>query len=109
MQNSLNNIETAQAPAVNTAAVWTGAAQTDGSRWSISSILWSYSGTPTAGSIVIAWGSVSVTLYVTVGGPGQFNFPIPLQLPSDTAVTVTLAAGGSGVTGTVYTVASTGS
>lgn len=95
-----------QAPAANTAAVATLAA-VPGQSWALSKIIWSYNGTPTAGSLTIAWNSASIVLYITSAGPGEFIFPEDFVLPLNTAVVITLAAGGAGVTGTVYPVGST--
>jgi hypothetical protein len=101
----------AQAPATNTAAVATLPAPTDGSHWKIKAIIASYSGTPTGGSLVIAWteGSTNYawTIYIAASGATVITLPDWFVLPSNTAATVTLAAGGSGVTGTVYPLAET--
>jgi hypothetical protein len=100
----------AQAPAANVAAVCTLPADNPPTNvdavnpvarsWMLFGVRWSYSGTPTAGSLTIAWGSVSETLAITQGGPGFLA--LSKTFPPGSAVTITLAAGGSGVTGKVY-------
>lgn len=93
-----------QAPAADTAAVLTLAADATAG-WHIANIRWSYSNTPTNGSLTIAWGSVSETHHVTLGGPGSINFLPSVRFPVNTEVTITLAGGGGSVTGTVYATA----
>lgn len=95
----------AQAPAANTAAVDTLAA-TSGQQWVLNNVRWSYSATPTAGSLTIAWtdpvaGNVSETYYIAAGGPGALMLGNRV-FSTGSAVTLTLAAGGSSVSGTVY-------
>lgn len=94
----------AQAPAANTAAVLTLAADTLGGGWVLNGIRWSYSDTPTNGSLTIAWENVSEVYPVTSGGPGFLPFE-GHRFPANTAVTITLAAGGGSVTGRVYATA----
>lgn len=94
----------AQAPASNTAAVCTLPA-TAGYQWKVERIRWSYSGTPTAGSLSIAWtdpvaAAVTETLAITQGGLDWMD--IFRLFPPNVGVTITLAAGGSGISGTVY-------
>ncbi len=96
-----------QAPAANTDAVVVLAAVA-AQAWSLSQIAWSYSAAPAAGSLTIAWGTVSMVFLITAGGPGQLLFPQPLRFPINTVVTITLAAGGGVVVGTVYPLGSTG-
>jgi hypothetical protein len=91
----------AQAPAANTPAVATLAAD-PAAGWTVAGVRWSYDGVPAAGSITVASGGVTETYYVTAAGPGFLPFDPPLLFPANQAVTVTLAAGGSGVKGTVY-------
>jgi len=101
-QNTLNP-QAGQTPAANTNAVWTGAAPTDGTRWSLDSIIYSYTAAPTAATLIISWGSFSETYYIVGGGVGVLPFgPTPKQFPANTAVTVTLLAGGAGISGSVY-------
>lgn len=98
----------AQAPASTTDAVWTGAAPTDGSRWAIYDIVFSYNAAPAAGvTLVIAWTVASTnyafTYYVqAIAGQQQLVFNKPLRFPSNTAVTVTLKSGGGSVLNSVY-------
>ena len=75
---SMNTITpaAAQTPSANTAAVCTLAAPTDGSRWTLFQLSYSYSGTPTGGSLVITWGSVSMTYYIPAGGPGWIGINV---------------------------------
>lgn len=108
-----------QAPAANTAAVCTlaapsGSAGPPDSRgsWNLAAVHWSYGpGTlaSTAG-FTIAWtdpvaGAVSEFYAVTNTGPGELNFIPAKRFPVGAAVTITLAAGGSGVPGTIYATA----
>lgn len=69
----------------------------------ISSVWWSYSGTPTGGRLTITDGSANnwIDVDITAGGPGFINFVPPVQMLAATNMLVTLAAGGSGVTGKV--------
>lgn len=99
--------EAAQLPNSNTDAVATYAAPTSPKRWVLYALAWSYSAAPAANStIIISWTYNSVaytfTFYVSAGGPQSMEFPVPLVFPPGTAVTVTLKAGGSGVSGSVY-------
>jgi hypothetical protein len=98
----------AQAPAQNTDAVITLTTPTDNTAWKIRSISWSYSAAPTGGQVVIAWGAVSMTFYVTAAGPGQLIFQAPIILPNNTGGTITLKAGSGTVVGTVYANADNG-
>ncbi len=64
----------------------------------IHKIVWSYNGDPTGGRITITDGGVTVfDINITKGGPGSLHMSTPFAVNS--AVVVTLAAGGSGVTG----------
>jgi len=89
------------APAANTAAViqYSGTATY---QHVIGGIAWSYSGTPTAGAITIAFGSPSVEAFgldVANKGVGYVPFRPPQYAPAGDDVTISLSAGGSGVTG----------
>jgi hypothetical protein len=66
-------------------------------------VAWSYSGDPTGGNLKIEDGSGTTvfSVDVTSKGPGFFLFPEPLRGAANTALIVTLAAGGSGVSGKV--------
>jgi hypothetical protein len=91
------------APAANTAAVVTYSAAGTGLSHSLSGVAWSYSGDPTGGNLKIEDGSGTTvfSVDVTSKGPGFFLFPEPLRGAANTALIVTLAAGGSGVSGKV--------
>lgn len=90
------------APSSNTAAVVTYSAVT-GQRHVLTGIAWSYSGTPTNGNLKVedGVGTTVVSLDITAAGPGFIPFPPPLSGSPNTALIITLAAGGSGVSGKV--------
>ncbi len=91
----------AESPASNTNAVETLAA--DATRgWTIYQIFWSYSATPTGGLLTIVWGANTETYAITGSGQGAFTWTPPRSFPVNTQVTIMLAAGGSGISGTVY-------
>lgn len=90
------------APASNTAAVVTYAAGGTGVQHIISGLAWSYSGAPTGGNLKIEDGSGKVvfSIDITSAGAGFIPFPTLMKQGSaNTALIITLAAGGSGVTG----------
>jgi hypothetical protein len=89
------------APAANNAAVVTLAAPGAGRSNVVASVEWSYSAAPTGGQLTIANGISTWTVYVTDGGPGFFRWEPPKRYADNRAVTVTLAAGGAAVSGTV--------
>jgi len=90
------------APASNTAAVVTKAAAGAGVCNVIDGIAWSYDAAPTNGGLTITDGGSTVfQVAVTAAGPGFFLFPRPLKSAANSAMVVTLAAGGSGVTGKI--------
>jgi len=95
------------APAANTAAVVTYAAVA-GEKHVVTGIAWSYTGgTPTGGNLKIedVSGTTVFTLDIDKSGPGSFEFPIPKKsAAANTAMIITLAAGGAGVTGKVSVV-----
>jgi hypothetical protein len=96
----------AHAPASNTAAVVTIAAVT-GKQNAISGIAWSYNAAPTAGNLKIENGS-GVTVFsidITAAGPGFIPWPVAIRGSVTTALIVTLAAGGAGVSGKVNVLA----
>lgn len=96
------DFETAQthAPAVNTQAQITFPAAGTGVHNVISGVSWSYDGLPTNGNLTIEDGTDVVREWdITTGGPGFIPFNPPFQGTGDTALTVTLAAGGAGVSG----------
>ena len=92
------------APAVNTAAVVTYAADAT-KKHVITGVAWSYAGgTPVGGNLKIedVVGTVIFTVDIDKSGPGGFEFPRPkIGAAANTAMVVTLAAGGAGVTGKV--------
>ena len=91
------------APSSNTAAVVTYSAAGAGVAHVIGGIAWSYNGTPTGGNLKVEDGSGTTvfTVDITAAGPGCFMFSRPKKGTANTAMIVTLAAGGSGVTGKV--------
>lgn len=91
------------APAANTAAVVTYAAGGAGVAHTISGVAWSYNADPTAGNLKIEDGSGTTVFSVdiTSKGPGFFLFPEPLRGSANTALIITLAAGGASCTGKV--------
>lgn len=91
------------APAVNTAAVVTYAAAGAGIAHAISGIAYSYSAAPTGGNLKVEDGA-GVTVFsldITAAGPDVVYFDPPKKGAANTAMIVTLAAGGAGVTGKV--------
>lgn len=90
-------------PAANTAAVITYAAVA-GQKHVIGGVAWSYNGAPTAGNLKIedVAGTVVFSVDITSAGPGFIPFPQPLrQAAVNTALIITLSAGGAAVTGKV--------
>lgn len=89
------------APTSNTAAVVTLDADSVRAN-TISTISYSYSGTPTNGTLKIEDGS-GTTVFgphaVAAAGLQQLNFDPPIHGSINAALIVTLAAGGSGVSG----------
>jgi hypothetical protein len=90
------------APSSNTAAVLNYAAVSD-RRHVLDGLQWSYSGTPTAGNLKVedGAGTTVFSLDVTAAGPGFIPFEPALAGRTNTALIVTLAAGGAGVSGKV--------
>ncbi len=95
-------IPKAHAPAANTAAVITLAAS-PGVRHVLDRVFGGYDATPTGGSLTIAatvqGTAVSQVVPIAAAGPVDLHFDPPLQGDENTAITVTLAAGGADVTG----------
>jgi hypothetical protein len=89
----------------NAAAVVTYAADYYG-RHSIEGVAWSYDATPTGGLLTIenASGNVVFSGSITAAGPGFFNFEEGLLGSINSAMIITLAAGGSGVVGKINVV-----
>lgn len=93
--------DTHHAPAANTDAVVTFSAQ-PGIAHAITGIQWSYNDGPTGGQIDITIGGVEVfKQYVTAGGAGFYQFPNGLKGAAGSAMVITLAAGGAGVSGSL--------
>lgn len=72
-----------------------------GGRHVITGIVWSYSATPTAGSVSVQDGAGNYIMGwdITASGPGSIIFAQPLMGSANTAMIITLAAGGAGVQG----------
>ena len=90
-------------PAANTAAVVTYAASS-GLKHVITGIAWSYTGGIPSGSLKVedVSGTTVFVMGITEEGAGIITFPKPKKAAAaNTAMIVTLAAGGSGVTGKV--------
>lgn len=93
------------APATdNTAAVVTLPALSGG--YSIRQVICSYNATPTDGKLTIENGSGNIqhTTYITTAGAAPIEFVGAVQGSDNTAVIITLAAGGDGVKGAVNVV-----
>lgn len=90
-------------PSSNTAAIVTYAAATNGERHVISGVAWSYNATPTGGNLKVedGAGSTVFTMDITTAGAGVIYFEPSKGGGANTALIVTLAAGGSGVSGKV--------
>lgn len=90
------------APAANTAAIVTYAA-ISGQYHSLEQITCGYSATPTGGNLKIEDGSGTVVFScdISAAGPTVFSFPRGIRGSANTALIITLAAGGSGITGKV--------
>lgn len=85
--------------AANTAVALTFAALA-GRSHAMHSIEWSYSGAPTGGSLSITDGGTTVfQTDIAAAGPGTITFKPPRKAKQNSAVVVTLAAGGAGVVG----------
>ena len=108
MQGIINTdcvpVPKAHAPAADTAAIITLAAAA-GVRNVVDKIFGSYSAAPTGGSltiaITVAGTAVSMVAAITAAGPFDFDFPVPLQGDENTAITITLAAPGGAVAGSL--------
>lgn len=61
---------------------------------------WSYDGSPTGGSLTITDGGTDMlVLAITAAGPDSIEFDPPKKAKLNSAVVITLAAGGAGVVG----------
>lgn len=98
-----------QTPAANVAAVWTGAAPTDGSRWELDSILYSYSDAPPVGTVItIVSDTITMTFYVKGAGPGTIDFgTYPMEFAPNKQVVVTVGAGGGTLLCSVFPIGRT--
>jgi len=86
-------------PAEDTDATVTFAAES-GIAHGITGLVWSYDAVPTGGRITISGGTdVYLDMDITVDGAGFLPFTPEHIAPVGSALVVTLAAGGSGVTG----------
>jgi hypothetical protein len=84
--------------AANAAALVTIAAPGAGLAIQLTNLFFGYSDAPTAGTLTIASaGLTSIVIPVTSGGAGFLNIPIRANV--NTALTVTLSAGGTGLIG----------
>lgn len=90
------------APAADTDAVVVVSAVA-GNPIIVEQITFSYSATPTGGSITINDGLATVwgPFPIVIGGTQAVTFSPPLHGTAGNTLTVTLAAGGGGITGTV--------
>ena len=95
-------LESAATPAVNTAAVQTLTPGNSTQAVILTGVWWSYvGGTPTGGNLTVSDGTLTpININISTAGPGYIPFDIPLRFTPGANVTITLAAGGSGVTGT---------
>ncbi|MDJ0702793.1 MAG: hypothetical protein QNJ46_05885 [Leptolyngbyaceae cyanobacterium MO_188.B28] len=90
----------ANTSAANTAATFTISAPGVGNFIRLKALYFGYDAPPTAGTLTIsATGLTSIVIPVTSEGAGFL--PMALKAPDNTAVTVTLSAGGAGVVGYV--------
>lgn len=88
-------------PAANTAAVVTYAAQPN-LRHVVTGLAWSYSAAPTNGNLKIEdiLGTTVFSIDITAAGAGVIVFPQPKKsATANTAMIITLAAGGGAVVG----------
>jgi hypothetical protein len=89
-------------PEANAAAEIVLAAEKD-QQWLIDAIDFSYSGTPTGGMLTVISGSQTLyKMYLTQSGAFRREFVRGLQCPRESPVTVTLSAGGEGISGTLH-------
>jgi hypothetical protein len=77
-----------------------------GSSWSLYRLRWSYSSSPTAGSLQLSWtdpvqGAVTEVLYVSSAGPAALDLG-GRTFPAGSSVVLTLAAGGAACSGSIY-------
>jgi hypothetical protein len=93
------------APDANTAAIVNYAAAGEGVSHVVSGVAWSYGGTGTlvAGNLKVSDGAGAVVfdMDITDKGWGVIVFPRPKRGTANTALTITLSAGGENVSGKV--------
>lgn len=91
------------APAADTAAVITKSAPTGTNVNVLGGVFWSYDADPTGGNLKIENGSGTTvfSIDITTGGAGFFPFDPPMKGDVETALIITLAAGGGAVSGKV--------
>jgi hypothetical protein len=95
-------------PAADTAAVVTLAAAGAGICNIVHQIVWSYSEMPTSGNLKVKDGATTIfSVDVTVGGPGPIRFEPGIKGTVNTAMTITLAAGGGTCVGKVNVIPET--
>jgi len=97
----LDSTSDVNVPAANAAATVTYPAVA-GAQHCLSGLAWSYAGgTPTGGNLQVQDGNGNVvfTMDITAAGPGQVYFRPAKKGTANTAMTITLAAGGAGVSG----------
>lgn len=95
------------APAANTAAVVTYSASAS-AKHVINGIAWSYSANPTGGNLKVedVSGTTVFSMDITTGGAGVVYFDPPKRGAAvNTAMIITLAAGGASVSGKVSVLA----
>lgn len=86
-------------PVANTQGIINLAAA-PGVRHAIRGVAWSYDAAPTGGRLTIVTNAVAVfEIDITAGGPGFIPFSPALASVRGMALTITLAAGGAGITG----------
>jgi hypothetical protein len=98
----LDSTNDVAAPGSNAAATITYAAGGAGVQHVISGIAWSFSATPAAAtnlSIQDGSGNTVFSIDITSAGAGVVNFSPPKKGTANSQMIITLAAGGSGVTG----------
>ena len=87
-------------PVVNPAAVVTKPAMGAGTFHVLEGVYWSYSGDPVNGRLTIKDGSTTVfSMGITSAGVGFLPFMPSLRISDNSALVVTLADGGDGITG----------
>ena len=89
-------------PAANTIATKTLAART-GRRWVLGGVMFGFDTTPTSVDFSIECPTATNIFEIPIGVAGVQNidFKPPLKMPAGAAVTLTLPAGGTGITGWV--------